>query len=131
RHLSPGQEVLLEALATSFREDEADECRQREIADDDGPVDRGDVHRGEEGDGEVGTARSYTRTTASASVVRTPPIRRFWRVGLTRFVNKMTNRSREGSTQIDVPVNPVCPKAGRVMRCPAEFVPLGVSHPSA
>ena len=58
-------------------------------------------------------------------------MRRFWRVGFTRFVNRMTNRSREGSTQIDVPVNPVCPNAGRVSRCPAEFVPLGVSHPSA
>ena len=117
RHLAPGEEVFLEALAASFREDEADDGRQREVADDDGPVDRGDVHRGVEGegDGEETVDRSSTRTTTSASVVRTAPIRRFWRVGLTRFVNRMTNRSREGSTQIDVPVNPVCPKAGRVM----------------
>ena len=55
------------------------------------------------------------------------------RVGLTRFVSRMMNRSRSGSSQIDVPVKPVWPNARRDSRVPALEYPEseGVSQPSA
>src|SRR6185437_8131135 len=71
------------------------------------------------------------RATASARWTRTGPSRGLSRVGSTRFVSRMMNRSCCGSIQMDVPVKPVWPKARFDNRWPAEFVPLGTSQPSA
>src|SRR5713101_8968523 len=48
--------------------------------------------------------------TASCSAGRTCWILAFSRVGCTRFVSSTTKSCRSGSIQIEVPVNPVCPK---------------------
>ena len=60
-------------------------------------------------------------------------ILRFARVGWTRFVSKTTYHRFKGSTQIEVPVNPVWPNASTLMQSPAEVYPvrLRVSQPIA
>src|SRR5512135_364224 len=70
------------------------------------------------------SARSATRR-------RTSRMRSLFRVGYTRLVRRMTNRSWSGSTQMDVPVKPVCPNAWAERRSPALEFSLGVSQPSA
>src|SRR5574341_205426 len=70
-------------------------------------------------------------TTISATRLRTAKIRTFTRVGWTRFVSRMMNKSLSGSIQIDVPVNPVCPNATAVSFVPALEPGDGVSQPRA
>ncbi len=54
--------------------------------------------------------------TESASACRTAVIFVFALVGFTRFVSITIKMSCAGSIQIEVPVNPVCPNAGRFIR---------------
>ena len=60
-------------------------------------------------------------TTASWSIGLTFAIFMFARVGWTLFVRKITASDRSGSTQMDVPVNPVWPNDEAEKRSPAEW----------
>ena len=71
------------------------------------------------------------RMTPSATTARIWPNFGVSRVGFTRLVSSTTTSSRVGSIQIEVPVNPVCPKLREDMNAPAEDAPDGVSQPMA
>src|ERR1700735_2183939 len=80
----------------------------------------------------VGTGLAKPRATIIASwrAGRTWRICSFVRVGFTRFVSRITKRSRSGSIQSDVPVKPVCPKLLAEKYWPADEVGgVGTSHP--
>src|SRR5207302_1215176 len=66
-----------------------------------------------------GPVAARAPTTRSATCDRTCRIIVLARVGLTRFVSRMMNRSRSGSSHSDVPVKPVWPNARRDSRVPA------------
>src|SRR6185312_9879803 len=105
-----------------------------EVRGDERPIEQRQLHGAAPvpaADGGVGPCPSITETTASASCTRTGPRRGLSRVGSTRLVSRMTKRSRAGSIQIEVPVNPVWPNARCDSRWPAELFPLGTSHPRA
>ncbi len=68
----------------------------------------------------VGPGTARARTTASAIAGRASRICLFSRVGWTRLVSRMTNSSRAGSIQIEVPVKPVWPKEAAEKKAPAE-----------
>src|SRR3954466_785412 len=71
------------------------------------------------------------RCTALAMSRRSASCRRLARVGFTRLVSNTTNSPRSGSTQMLVPVNPVCPNDRGEKYTPALECSLGVSQPSA
>src|SRR5439155_14128338 len=122
RQRSARHEVLGDRLAGTAGVVDPDRRGEDEVGDDDQPV------RGVQGHGR-GSVRAST--TRSATKGRTFRIFVFARVGWTRLVSRMTNRSRSGSSQIDVPVNPVCPKACAKSLVPALECSEGVSQPRA
>ena len=74
------------------------------------------------------------RAAASLRSWRTSAITLAGRLALaacTRFVSRITNISRSGSIQSEVPVNPVWPKAPSRRKFPEPCCPSPTSHPSA
>src|SRR5216683_6004065 len=80
--------------------------------------------------GTATVAKPRACTTASCSAGRTCWIFVFSRVGCTRFVSSTTKSCRSGSIQIEVPVNPVCPKLCAEKYCPLDPPSVGTAHPS-
>ena len=84
-----------------------------------------------------GISRTPPRQISNDGRVQVHPARlrgtcfEFSRVGLVLDVRKTTKRSSSGSTQMDVPVKPVCPNARSVKKSPLEDPRDGVSHPRA